>query len=115
MCESRAIRKDIRNHKQILPPRFTQWFNLEERLYSDVRLAARRSLATMSLEGILTNRTRLSDDILHDVKEAVGSYGVTILRVDVKGLVFPGNLQEIMNRVLACRALESLPPRRSSN
>jgi regulator of protease activity HflC (stomatin/prohibitin superfamily) len=79
--------------------------NFEERLYSDVQLAARRSLATMTLEDILTNRTRLSDDILQDVKEAAGSYGVSILRADVKDLVFPGNLQEIMNRVLATERL----------
>jgi regulator of protease activity HflC (stomatin/prohibitin superfamily) len=79
--------------------------NFEERLYSDVQLAARRSLATMTLEDILTNRTRLSDNILHDVKEAASGYGVTILRADVKDLVFPGNLQEIMNRVLATERL----------
>jgi regulator of protease activity HflC (stomatin/prohibitin superfamily) len=79
--------------------------NFEERLYSDVQLAARRSLASMTLEDILTNRTRLSDDILQDVKEAASSYGVTILRADVKDLVFPGNLQEIMNRVLATERL----------
>lgn len=47
--------------------------NFEERLYSDVQPAARRSLATMTLEDILTNRTRLSDDILQDVKEAAGN------------------------------------------
>src|SRR5207302_5949200 len=29
------------------------------------------------------------------------SYGVAIRRADVKDLIFPGNLQEIMNRVLA--------------
>jgi regulator of protease activity HflC (stomatin/prohibitin superfamily) len=73
----------------------------EERLYSDVQLAARRSLASMTLEEILTNRNRLSEDILHDVKEAASGYGVAILRADIKDLIFPGNLQEIMNRVLA--------------
>jgi regulator of protease activity HflC (stomatin/prohibitin superfamily) len=73
----------------------------EDRLYSDVQLAARRSLAAMSLEDILTNRTRLSEDILRDVKEAAAGYGVLIARADVKDLVFPGNLQEIMNKVLA--------------
>ncbi|MFO0937550.1 MAG: slipin family protein [Gemmataceae bacterium] len=72
-----------------------------DRLYSDVQLAARRSLAAMSLEEILTNRTRLSEDILHDVKEVAASYGVAIARADVKDLTFPGNLQEIMNKVLA--------------
>ena len=55
----------------------------------------------MKLEEILTNRNRLSEDILRDVKEIAARYGVSILRADVKDLVFPGNLQEIMNKVLA--------------
>jgi regulator of protease activity HflC (stomatin/prohibitin superfamily) len=76
-------------------------FDGDARLSSDVQLAARRSLATMNLEEILTNRNRLSEDILADVKEAASSYGVAIARADVKDLIFPGNLQEIMNRVLA--------------
>lgn len=75
--------------------------NNEDRLYSDVQLAARRSLAAMMLEEIMTNRHRLSEEILRDVKEAANRYGVAIERADVKDLVFPGNLQEIMNRVLA--------------
>lgn len=75
--------------------------NFEDRLYSDVQLAARRSLASMNLEEILTNRNRLSEDILAEVKESAAGYGVTIRRADVKDLIFPGNLQEIMNRVLA--------------
>lgn len=79
--------------------------NYEDRLYSDVQLAARRSLASMTLEDILTNRTRLSEDILREVKELATSYGVAIARADVKDLVFPGNLQEIMNRVLAAERM----------
>src|SRR5579871_3411181 len=79
--------------------------NYEDRLYSDVQLAARRSLASMSLEDILTNRTQLSEDILREVKEAATGYGVAIARADVKDLVFPGNLQEIMNRVLAAERM----------
>jgi regulator of protease activity HflC (stomatin/prohibitin superfamily) len=77
----------------------------EDRLYSDVQLSARRSLASMALEDILTNRNRLSEDILRDVKEIAAAYGVAILRADVKDLVFPGNLQEIMNKVLAAERL----------
>ncbi len=59
----------------------------------------------MSLEEILTNRTRLSEDILREVQEAAAAYGVAIFRADVKDLIFPGNLQEIMNRVLAAERL----------
>ena len=79
--------------------------SFEERLYSDVQLAARRSLASMSLEQILTNRNQLSEDILRDVKEIAARYGVAILRADVKDLIFPGNLQEIMNKVLAAERM----------
>jgi regulator of protease activity HflC (stomatin/prohibitin superfamily) len=75
--------------------------SFEDRIYSDVQLAARRSLASMTLEEILTNRNQLSDDILQDVAEGAESYGIGIHRAHVKDLVFPGNLQEIMNRVLA--------------
>jgi regulator of protease activity HflC (stomatin/prohibitin superfamily) len=80
----------------------------EDRLYSDVQLAARRSLASMTLEDILTNRNRLSEDILRDVKSTAATYGVTILRADVKDLAFPGNLQEIMNKVLAAERMSQV-------
>jgi regulator of protease activity HflC (stomatin/prohibitin superfamily) len=102
-----AIRVSIIVQFRISDPRAAlhEVANYEERLYSDVQLAARRSLASMNLEEILTNRNRLSEDILRDVKESAAGYGVTILRADVKDLVFPGNLQEIMNKVLAAERM----------
>lgn len=98
-----AIRVSIIVHFRVTDPRAAihEVEKYEDRLYSDVQLAARRSLASMTLEEILTNRNRLSEDILRDVKETAARYGVAILRADVKDLVFPGNLQEIMNKVLA--------------
>lgn len=98
-----AIRVSILVQFRVSDPKAAlhQVANYEDRLYSDVQLAARRSLASMKLEEILTNRNRLSEDILSDVKESAAGYGVTIFRADIKDLVFPGNLQEIMNRVLA--------------
>ncbi len=102
-----AIRVSIIVQFRVVDPRAAIHVveNYEERLYSDVQLAARRSLASMALEEILTNRNRLSDDILRDVDKAAGGYGVSIARADVKDLIFPGNLQEIMNRVLAAERM----------
>ncbi|MEM6530482.1 MAG: SPFH domain-containing protein, partial [Chloroflexota bacterium] len=77
----------------------------EDRIYTDVQLAARRSLASMNLEAILTNRNELSEDILADVTESAASYGVSIGRADVKDLIFPGNLQSIMNQVLSAERM----------
>src|SRR5688500_12814359 len=102
-----AIRVSIIVQFRVVDPRAAvhEVSNYEERLYSDVQLAARRSLASMSLEQILTNRNQLSEDILSDVKEIAARYGVSIGRADVKDLIFPGNLQEIMNKVLAAERM----------
>jgi regulator of protease activity HflC (stomatin/prohibitin superfamily) len=102
-----AIRVTIITNFRVVDPRaaITRVDSYEDRIYSDVQLAARRSLASMSLEEILTNRNQLSDDILQDVAEGAAEYGVAIQRAHVKDLVFPGNLQEIMNRVLATERL----------
>lgn len=98
-----AIRVTIITNFKVVDPRaaVTQVESFQDRVYSDVQLAARRSLASMTLDEILTNRNKLSDDILHDVAEGAAAYGIAIQRAHVKDLVFPGNLQEIMNRVLA--------------
>jgi regulator of protease activity HflC (stomatin/prohibitin superfamily) len=105
-----AIRVSIIVQFRVVDPKAAvhQVENYEERLYSDVQLSARRSLASMTLEEILTNRNRLSEDILRDVKGTASGYGVAILRADVKDLVFPGNLQEIMNRVLAAERMSQV-------
>jgi regulator of protease activity HflC (stomatin/prohibitin superfamily) len=105
-----AIRVSIIVQFRVTDPRAAlhEVENYEERIYSDVQLAARRSLASMTLEEILTNRNKLSEDILHEVKETATSYGVAILRADVKDLIFPGNLQEIMNRVLAAERMSQV-------
>jgi regulator of protease activity HflC (stomatin/prohibitin superfamily) len=102
-----AIRVSIIVQFQVTDPRAAihRVENYEDRLYSDVQLAARRSLASMTLEEILTNRNKLSEDILNDVKDAAGGYGVAIMRADVKDLIFPGNLQDVMNRVLTAERL----------
>ncbi|MEV4417916.1 slipin family protein [Catellatospora sp. NPDC049609] len=102
-----ALRVSILTHFKVVDPvaAVERVDSYTDRVYSDVQLAARRSLASMTLEEILTNRNRLSEDILRDVQGAAGGYGVEILRADVKDIVFPGNLQEVMNRVLTAQRL----------
>ncbi|MBV1853190.1 slipin family protein [Catellatospora tritici] len=102
-----ALRVSILTHFKVVDPvaATEQVEDYTDRLYSDVQLAARRSLASMTLEAILTNRNQLSEDILRDVQGAARGYGVEILRADVKDIVFPGNLQEVMNRVLTAQRL----------
>jgi regulator of protease activity HflC (stomatin/prohibitin superfamily) len=105
-----AIRVSIIVQFRVIDPKAAmhEVNNYEERIYGDVQLAARRSLALMTLDLILTNRNQLSEDILRDVKEVAKRYGVDILRADVKDLTFPGNLQEVMNKVLAAERMSQV-------
>jgi regulator of protease activity HflC (stomatin/prohibitin superfamily) len=72
----------------------------EDRLYEDVQLSARRFLATRALDQILKDRNELSDAILADISGPARQFGVTVLRADVKDIIFPGQLRELMNRVI---------------
>ena len=74
--------------------------SFEDRMYEDVQLAARRFLATRSLDQIFKDRNEISDAIRQDLKASALDYGVEVRRADVKDIVFPGNLREIMNRVI---------------
>ena len=72
----------------------------ESRIYEDVQLSTRRYLAARTLDEILRARNELSDAVRADVREVAAAYGIEIARADVKDLVFPGKLREIMNLVL---------------
>src|SRR3989338_3450473 len=97
-----AIRISLLVYYRIISPEAAvhNVVSYEERIYEDVQLAARRFLANRNLDDILSDRNEISDAVRDDVKNSAGSYGVEIIRADVKDLVFPGNLREIMNRVL---------------
>ena len=74
--------------------------NYTDRIYEDVQLATRRYLAARTLDEILRARNDLSDAVRADVREIAATYGIEIARADVKDIVFPGKLREIMNLVL---------------
>ena len=97
-----SVRVSLLIYFKVTDPKaaLTQVTDFESRIYEDVQLAARRFLATQALDQILRDRNELSDAIRTDVTASAKTYGVEIMRADVKDLAFPGNLREIMNRVI---------------
>ena len=97
-----ALRVSLLVYFRVKDPRAAEHnvASYEERIYEDVQLAARRFLAGRRLEAILGDRNEMSDAVREDVVGAAAGYGVEIVRAEVKDLVFPGNLREIMNQVL---------------
>ncbi len=71
-----------------------------DRIYEDVQLSTRRFLAARTLDQILKDRNEISNAVREDMKEEAARYGIEVSRADVKDLIFPGRLREIMNLVL---------------
>lgn len=71
-----------------------------DRIYEDVQLSTRRFLAARTLDQILKDRNEISNAVREDMREEAARYGIEVSRADVKDLVFPGRLREIMNLVL---------------
>jgi regulator of protease activity HflC (stomatin/prohibitin superfamily) len=71
-----------------------------DRIYEDVQLSTRRFLAARTLDQILKDRNEISNAVREDMREEAARYGIEVSRADVKDLIFPGRLREIMNLVL---------------
>jgi len=97
-----AVRLSLLVYFKVLDPKaaIQNVESFEDRMYEDVQLSARRFLATRSLDEIFKDRNEISNAIREDLKPTAHTYGVEIRRADVKDIVFPGNLREIMNRVI---------------
>jgi regulator of protease activity HflC (stomatin/prohibitin superfamily) len=102
-----AIRVSILVQFQVMNPRAAMHLveNYQDRLYSDVQLSLRRLLAMMTLEDILAQRNRLSEELLIDVRSTSRSYGVRVLRAAVKDLIFPGALRKTIDQVMTAERL----------
>ena len=97
-----AIRVSLLVYYRVVDPQAAMHnvVSYQDRIYEDVQLSARRFLATRKLDDILRDRNEISDTVREEVKNTAATYGVRVVRADVKDLVFPGNLREMMNQVL---------------
>jgi len=84
------------------PVRASEARDLEDQLYRYVQFAIRDSVANRSLDGLLNARGSLDGELTRAVQslDAVEALGVTILSVGMKDVILPGDMREILNRVV---------------
>ncbi|MCK8499212.1 slipin family protein [Myxococcus fulvus] len=69
-------------------------------LYLAMQLAAREAVATRTLDELLASREALADNLFAQVKERAESVGLELLRFGIKDVVLPGEMKELLNRVI---------------
>lgn len=71
-----------------------------EQLYRELQFALRQAVGTRSLDALLADKHVLDETIFASVKERMVEYGIELRSVGVKDVVLPGDMKEILNRVV---------------
>jgi regulator of protease activity HflC (stomatin/prohibitin superfamily) len=69
-------------------------------LYLAMQLAAREAVATHTLDELLTTRDALSVSIQQEVVAKASVVGLQVLSFGIKDVVLPGEMKELLNRVI---------------
>lgn len=70
-------------------------------LYRALQLAFRRTLGTMTLDQILERRVSINAEAAEKVREDMMVIGVEISDIELKDVILPGDMREILNQVVA--------------
>ncbi len=72
----------------------------EKQLYVLVQLALRTYIGKRTLDDVLANKSDMSQHILNEVKGRAIRLGVEINTADIRDIILPGEMKNIMNQVL---------------
>ena len=68
--------------------------------YRSVQFALRRAIGALTLDELLADKTKLSDDVQADVAGELANAGVAVAMVGIKDVVLPGEMKDILNQVV---------------
>jgi len=71
-----------------------------EQLYRELQFALRQAVGVRSLDALLADKEVLDAGIFGTVKERMAVYGVDVRSVGVKDVILPGDMKDILNRVV---------------
>ncbi len=69
-------------------------------LYRELQFALRQAVGTRSLDELLTDKTQLDRVIGEVVRDKVEPFGIDVRSVGVKDIILPGEMKDILNRVV---------------
>lgn len=73
---------------------------LDDAVYSEAQLCARRHLAGLTLDALLERRGTLGPLMRDELAPRMATWGVELIAVDVKDVVLPGEMRTLLNQVI---------------
>ncbi len=72
----------------------------EEALYLELQLALREIIGATDIDTVLSSRNELSGKLMTITEPKVGEFGLRLISVNLKDIMFPGKLKEIFAQVV---------------
>ena len=73
---------------------------LRDALYSEAQMAARHFVAELTLDQLLERRSEAVAPMAEALRERAATWGAEVLKLDVKDLVLPGEMKQLLNQVI---------------
>ena len=72
----------------------------QEYVYKLVQFAVREAVAGRTLDELLNDRARVDKEIVEHVRRELGDIGVRVTELGIKDVILPGEMRELINRVV---------------
>ncbi len=90
---------------QVIDPKLTvcKSANPWQALHRDVQMALRAVVGTRELDQILAEKEQVVTELTAMITEQAGEMGIAVLRVGIRDIILPGEMKELMNKVIQAR------------
>ena len=72
-------------------------------LHRDVQMALRAVVGTRELDQILAEKDQVVTELTSMITDRAGEMGIAVLRVGIRDIILPGEMKELMNKVIQAR------------
>jgi len=74
--------------------------NYQDHVYKLVQFAVREAVGGRTLDEVLNNRVSVDTQIVEHVRRELGDIGVRVAELGVKDVILPGDMRELINKVV---------------
>ncbi len=86
-------------------PAKTQVSNYSDYLYKEVQFGIREAVSARTLDELLAEKEALNGVVFEYVKETFAAIGIEVKTIGVKDIILPGDMREMMNKVIEAKKL----------
>jgi regulator of protease activity HflC (stomatin/prohibitin superfamily) len=77
--------------------------DFRQALYREAQLTLRAAIGARTLDMLLADKAAVARELDEGLRAAVASFGVELLSLGIRDVILPGEMKELMNRVIAAQ------------